>query len=106
MPASKMNDRPMNERAIGILRENDRGGYTVPSARLYPFQWNWDSCFCALGWARYDEPRAWEELETLFAGQWENGMVPHMLYHDAAPEYKPGPGIWDTGEAIASSGIT
>ena len=30
------------EQARAILRGNDRGGYTVPTHRLYPFQWNWD----------------------------------------------------------------
>ena len=33
----------MREDALGILRENDRGHYTVPTKGLYPFQWNWDS---------------------------------------------------------------
>ena len=28
--------------AVAILRENDRGAYTVPTKGLYPFQWNWD----------------------------------------------------------------
>ena len=38
------------QQAIEILRRNDRGGYTVPTATgLYPAQWNWDSCFVALG---------------------------------------------------------
>lgn len=31
------------DRAKRILAANDRGGYTVPTDRLYPFQWNWDS---------------------------------------------------------------
>jgi hypothetical protein len=30
------------ERARAILHDNDLGGYTVPTKRLYPFQWNWD----------------------------------------------------------------
>ena len=30
---------------------NDRGGYTVPTEGLYPYQWNWDSAFVALGFA-------------------------------------------------------
>ena len=29
------------------LAKNDRGGYTVPTANLYPYQWNWDSVFAA-----------------------------------------------------------
>ena len=35
--------------AINIIKNNDRGGYTVPTNRLYPYQWNWDSGFTALG---------------------------------------------------------
>ena len=31
-----------------ILVSNDRGGYTVPTDRLYPFQWNWDSAFSTI----------------------------------------------------------
>ena len=52
-------------RAQATLRANDRGGYTVPTARLYPFQWNWDSAFVAMGWATFDIARAWDEIELL-----------------------------------------
>ena len=45
---------PFREKAIAILRANDRGGYTVPtSSGLYPAQWNWDSCLVALGFADF-----------------------------------------------------
>ena len=44
------------QQAQEILRTNDRGGYTVPTARLYPYQWNWDSAFVALGFATSTEP--------------------------------------------------
>ena len=64
-----LND-PLAERARQVLRANDRGGYTIPTAGLYPFQWNWDASVCALGWMTFDEPRAWQEVETLFSGQW------------------------------------
>ena len=40
---------PLNDQARAILRGNDRGGYTIPTERLYPFQWNWDSMFSAWG---------------------------------------------------------
>ncbi len=73
--------------AIAILRTNDRGGYTVPTARLYPFQWNWDSAFCAMGFATFDEPRAWDELDSLFLGQWADGMVPSIIFHKPADTY-------------------
>ncbi len=39
----------LDEQARDILRANDRGGYTIPTAGLYPYQWNWDSAFAAWG---------------------------------------------------------
>jgi hypothetical protein len=66
--------------ARSVLDRNRRGGWTCPSDELYPHQWLWDSCFIAIGVARYDAPRAAEELQSLFRGQWQNGMVPHMIF--------------------------
>jgi hypothetical protein len=97
---------PLAEQAIAVLRENDRGRYTVPTKGLYPFQWNWDSCFTALGQSHYDPDRAWTEIETLFAHQWDDGMVPHMVFHEEAPDYFPGPEVWGTGHKPPTSGIT
>ncbi|NNG02626.1 MAG: hypothetical protein HKM95_00805, partial [Inquilinus sp.] len=96
----------LTRRARDILRRNDRGGYTVPTAGLYPYQWNWDSCLVALGWASFDEGRAWQEIDTLFAAQWADGMVPHIVFHASDPGYFPGPDVWATGREPASSGIT
>ncbi|MEM9013134.1 MAG: trehalase family glycosidase [Pseudomonadota bacterium] len=89
-----------------IIRQNDRGTYTVPTKGLYPFQWNWDSCLTALGIAHFDEARAWTEIETLFAHQWPDGMVPHIVFHVPDDGYFPGPEVWDTGRPVPTSGIT
>ena len=35
------------QNAVEIITKNDRGGYTVPTSKLYPHQWNWDSAFTA-----------------------------------------------------------
>jgi len=94
-------------RAKDILRVNDRGGYTVPtSSGLYPAQWNWDSCLVALGFAQYDPARAWQEIETLFSGQWQNGMVPSILFHGDDSTYFPNTKVWQCREHVPSSGIT
>ena len=58
------------ETARQVLRDNDRGGYTVPTHGLYPYQWNWDAAFTAMGWLTFDETRAWREFERLLEGQW------------------------------------
>ena len=89
-----------------ILLINDPGNYTIPTDGLYPFQWNWDSAFAAYGFAQFDIPRAWKELETLFSAQWNNGMVPHIIYHQIDDSYFPGPNIWKGIGPIPSSGIT
>lgn len=92
--------------AVEILRENDRGHYTVPTKGLYPFQWNWDSCLTALGQRHFDEDRAWTEIETLFAHQWPDGMVPHIVFHVQDDGYFPGADVWSTGRPTPTSGIS
>ena len=63
---SAVEERRTDE-ARRILVDNSRGDYTIPSPKLYPFQWNWDSAFTALGWAEFDVERAWREIEKLRA---------------------------------------
>ena len=94
------------ERAKQVLKDNDRGHYTVPTSGLYPFQWNWDSALSALGFHHFDEDRAWTEIETLFAHQWDDGMVPHIIFHEPDDGYFPGPDVWDTKRPVPTSGIT
>jgi len=101
-----MTPAELRDRAFEVLRENDRGTYTVPTKGLYPFQWNWDSCLTALGQRHFDEARAWTEIETLFQHQWPDGMVPHIVFHAHSDGYFPGPDVWNTGRPIPTSGIT
>ncbi len=100
------NERDLGLKARSILLDNDRGDYTVPTADLYPFQWNWDSAFVALGWAEFDNDRAWREIEVLFDAQWPSGMVPHIVFWTDAATYFPGPDVWQAGQSPASSGIS
>ena len=59
------------QEAINIIKMNDRGDYTVPTNRLYPYQWNWDSVFTALGIWHFNKWRAWLEIMTLLDAQWQ-----------------------------------
>lgn len=93
-------------RAAEILRMNDMGSYTVPTHGLYPFQWNWDSALSALGLFYIDEDRAWREIETLFDNQWDDGMVPHIIFHKEDEGYFPGPEVYDTRRPVPTSGLT
>lgn len=96
----------LDNQAREILRGNDKGGYTLPTHGLYPYQWNWDSAFAAWGIATFDKPRAWDELDTLMDSQWESGMVPHIIFHHPDPGYFPGPDVWGTGKTPETSGIS
>ncbi len=96
----------LDRRAREILRTNDKGGYTVPTDGLYPYQWNWDSVFVALGFATFDESRACREIETLFEVQWDSGFVPHIVFRQDDPGYFPGPSTWNAGGQVPTSGIT
>ncbi len=93
-------------RAIKIIEKNDFGTYTIPTEKLYPFQWNWDSCLVSLGIAHSNEDRAWTEIETLFEHQWSDGMLPHIIFHERDDGYFPGPEVWGTNTAVATSGIS
>jgi hypothetical protein len=68
--------------ARDVLERNRRGSWTCPSTVLYPHQWLWDSCFIALGVARYDPLRAADEVRAVFRGQWTNGMLPHVIFDE------------------------
>ncbi|WP_299284441.1 hypothetical protein [uncultured Tateyamaria sp.] len=96
----------LTAKARDILRQNDKGGYTLPTHGLYPYQWNWDSAFAAWGFTTFNPDRGWTELETLLSGQWDDGMVPHIIFHKVDPGYFPGPDVWQGRGPIPSSGIT
>jgi len=70
------------ESAEAVLNMNDRGEYTQPAHGLYPHQWLWDSCFIAIGLRWIDSKRAETELESLLRGQWQNGMLPNIIFRD------------------------
>ena len=98
--------RNLDQQAIRILRENEWGDYTLPTKGLYPYQWNWDSMFVALGFAEIDVDRAWTEVESLFEGQWANGMAAHIVFRRDDPSYFPGPSIWKSNHPVPTSGCS
>ncbi|MDV7137756.1 trehalase family glycosidase [Maribacter sp. TH_r10] len=82
----------LRKRAIEVLDANfQEGGFTIPSKGLYPFQWKWDSGFIAIGFAHYDVEKAKTEIHSLLDAQWENGFIPHIVFHSDNDSYFPGP---------------
>ena len=100
------------EAAKAVLAANDLGTSTKPAPDLYPHQWNWDSCFIAIGLSRYAPKRAAQEIRSLLKGQWRNGLVPQIIFNPQAGGYFPGPDVWqserspDAPKDVATSGIT
>ena len=90
-----------------ILIGNRKRGYTLPTNnKLYPAQWNWDSAFIALGYSYFNLNFALKEIKTLLDGQWKDGMIPHILFHNTDTNYYPNHTAWNCGNKIRSSGIT
>src|SRR6266540_425750 len=88
-------DEALAQRALAVLERNSMGHATKPSPRLYPHQWSWDSACIAIGYAHVDQARAERELRSLFAGQWRNGLLPHIVFSEGG-DYFPGPEFWQT----------
>ncbi len=101
----------IRQRAIEVLENNWKDYFTIPCEGLYPFQWNWDSGFIALGWMHIDLERAFTEITSLLSGQWANGFIPHIIFHNDSDTYFPGPEIQAShvsihAPVIPTSGIT
>jgi len=97
--------------AAKVLKQNDRGKWTIPASKLYPHQWLWDSCFIAIGLRHLDIDRACTELTSLLRGQWANGMLPNITF-SSDPLYRQDREIWASRvnpyspSGVATSGVT
>lgn len=82
----------LKQKAIKVLNDNwkDKVGFSIPCANLYPFQWFWDSGLIAIGFAHFDMVKAEREIKTLLDAQWDNGFIPHIIFHTESDTYFPG----------------
>ena len=94
-----------------VLARNDLGEYIAPSRGLYSHQVLWDSCFVAIGLSHYDIERAMMQVRRLLRAQWQNGMVPHIVFSESA-HYWWDRRIWRSwvsplsAKGVASSGVS
>lgn len=76
--------KKITQQVEGIMLKNRKQTnghqYTIPSPDTYPYQWLWDSCFHAIILSHINLADAKEELLSLVMAQFENGMLPHMIY--------------------------
>lgn len=105
-------ERSLLTDARAVLAANDMGEWTRPTTNgLYPHQWLWDSFFIAIGQRHYDIERAKAEVRSPFRAQWQNGMLPHIIFGDAKG-YHAGPELWQCERSphapthIQTSGVT
>jgi hypothetical protein len=102
----------LEKRAQEVLLQNWKDGFSIPCAKLYPFQWKWDSGFIAIGFAHFDMDKAEKEIETLLDAQWSNGFIPHIIFHTESDTYFPGPDFHradlhpDSSKKHKSTGMT
>jgi len=82
------------ENAKTVLEKNWRGKSTIPSPTLYPHQWSWDSAFIAIGYAHYSQEKAQSKLDSILQGQWDNGLLLHMIFNPKVRGYFPDYSYW------------
>jgi hypothetical protein len=87
-------DEQLVQQAQLVLDLNWNGEYTQPGPRLYPHQWSWDSALIAMGYAHYAQDRATTEITHLFDSQWNNGLLPQIVFNPRFGEYFPGIDFW------------
>ncbi len=88
-------DARLAQQALDVLERNWLGHATSPSPKLYPHQWSWDSACIAIGYSTWNQERAQTELRSLFAAQWADGLLPHIVFSGGG-RYFPGPEFWQT----------
>lgn len=97
MPVERSRIDALKKRSLEVLEQNRRvrdcKQYTVPSPVSYPMQWLWDSCFHAIALSHFSVKDAKEELRSLFSSQFQNGMLPHMIYRGDGDLLKLGDGF-------------
>ena len=93
-------DEQLVQQAQLVLDFNWNGEYTQPGPRLYPHQWSWDSALIAMGYAHYAQDRATTEITHLFDSQWDNGLLPQIVFNSRFGYYFPGIDFWHAERSI------
>jgi hypothetical protein len=75
--------------------------FAVPSAKLYPAAWGWDTPKIGAGLSLFQPEQALQLIESFLGYQWQNGMIPHIVFPGLkdgeklpAQSYFPPPHVW------------
>lgn len=100
----------LQDNTITVTANGKRYERSIPSKEYYVHQWLWDSAGVAMGLVHLHEEAAFNELLSLIAGQWNNGLIPHIIYNPGESKYYPPAEQWHTlgftRDGIQTSGIT
>jgi glycogen debranching enzyme len=100
----------LQRNTITVAVDGKRYERVIPSRDYYVHQWLWDSAGIAMGLVHVNEEAAFNELVSLVAGQWNNGLIPHIIYNPDEARYYPPSDQWQTTRftrhGIKTSGIT
>ncbi len=100
----------LQRNTIAVSVDGKQYERVIPSRDYYVHQWLWDSAGVAMGLVYVDEESAFNELLSLVAGQWNNGLIPHIIYNADESRYYPPASLWETNgftrNGIKTSGIT
>lgn len=77
------------------MLKNWNGSYTVPGPGLYPHHWGWDTPVVSSAYSCFDLKKGMQELKHLLDAQWDNGMIPHIVFNRLETSYFPGPEFYD-----------
>lgn len=77
--------------------------WTTPDRWPHKDMWLWDSVFHAIGWRHLDPALAREMIEAVFAGQTQNGFVPHQMSPTRRPSEITQPPLLAYGVALVDA---
>ncbi|MCP6719958.1 MAG: hypothetical protein KJI72_01350 [Patescibacteria group bacterium] len=84
----KLLDDNIKDAVLKLMLKNRRQAgeyqYTLPSTETYPYQWLWDSCFHAIILNHFSADDAQKEILSFLSKQFDNGLIPHMIYWEKA----------------------
>lgn len=99
----------LEKNSYQVTINNNQYRRSIPSWDYYRHQWFWDSCIHARALVHVHPDWAFQDIESLISGQWENGLIGHITFNPDEKNYFPGPEFWETEKfsknSVVATGI-